>query len=330
MIENSTLTAVNGIWVGHSSLSSRPTGCSVILTPQGAVAGVDMRGAAPGTRETDLLSPVNTIEHVHAILLTGGSAFGLDAASGVMRWLEEKSYGVRVGPACVPIVPAAVIFDLNVGDHTIRPSAQHGYEACENASTQPVTQGNVGAGSGATIGKIFGPHLAMRGGLGSASLCVNGFTVAALVVCNALGDVINPINGQVMAGARKSKDILELLNIEQEQLKGQTSHALLAGTNTTIGVIATDAQLSKAQATRLAQISHDGLARSIRPVHTPMDGDTMFALATRQSKLTPDMMLLCTMTARVTQQAVVNAIAHAKGLRINDQWWPSLQDLIKA
>jgi len=190
------ITDVPGIEVGHFTDTRRPTGCSVVITRQGAVGGVAVRGAAPGTRETDLLEPGNTVNQVHAVLLSGGSAWGLDAASGVMRWLDEEGIGLNVGPARVPIVPAAGLFDLTLGDPTIRPDAQAGYAACMNASTTAPAQGNGGAGSGATVGKLFGMHRAMKGGIGTASVCVGGGTVGALVACNALGDVIDPDTGE--------------------------------------------------------------------------------------------------------------------------------------
>ena len=332
-MNNNTLTAVQGLQVGHHTDPRRPTGCTVVLTPSGSVAGVDVRGAAPGTRETDLLHPSNTVQHIHGLVLSGGSAFGLDAASGVMRWLEEQGHGLPVGPVRVPVVPAAVVFDLWVDDfegaaflngQRVRPDAQAGYQACQAASSAPVPQGNVGAGAGATIGKLNGPHCAMKGGLGSASLTVNGVTVAALIVCNALGDVVDPRTGQLLAGARIAPDSRELLDIRQAQLTGHAKPNPTAGSNTTIGVIATDAVLSKPQAHRLAQVAHDGLARSIYPVHTPMDGDTLFALGTGASGQTADMMLLSTLAAEVTAMAVVNAVQAAQELRLGNQWWPAM------
>src|SRR4051794_7826833 len=198
----SSITAVSGIEVGHFTDPRRPTGCTVVLARGSAVAGVDVRGAAPGTRETDLLHPANTVERVHAVLLSGGSAWGLDAASGVMRWLDEQGIGLAVGPARVPIVPAAVLFDLALGDHRIRPDAAAGYAACRAASRQPPAEGCVGAGAGAVVGKIFGLQRAMKGGIGSAAVTVDGVTVGALVACNALGDVVDPDSGRVLAGAR--------------------------------------------------------------------------------------------------------------------------------
>ena len=334
-IHNNSLTSLQGILVGHYTDQRRPTGCTVVLCPKGAVAGVDVRGAAPGTRDTDVLSPSNTVQEVHGLLLSGGSAYGLDAAGGVMRWLEERGHGFQLGPAIVPIVPAAVIFDLWVDDFSdaltksaenprIRPDVEAGYLACQAANSEPVTQGNVGAGTGATLGKLNGPDCAMKGGIGSASLCVNGVTVAALVVCNALGDVIDPLTGQLLAGARISADSCTLLDIHQAQLRGHSIAKTQVGSNTTIGVVATDAVLTKPQAHRLAQVAHDGLARSIRPVHTPMDGDTLFALGTGTSGQAADMMLLSTLAAEVTAMAVVNAVRSAKDLRFGQGWWPAM------
>ena len=333
-IHNNSLTSLQGILVGHYTDDRRPTGCTVVLCAQGAVAGVDVRGAAPGTRDTDALSPSNTVQEVHGVLLTGGSAYGLDAAGGVMRWLEERGHGFQVGPAIVPIVPAAVIFDLWVDDFSkarpvstqnprIRPDAQAGYLACQAANSEPVQQGNVGAGAGATLGKLNGPDCAMKGGIGSASLCVHGVTVAALVVCNALGDVFDPQTGKLLAGSRVSADSRDLLDIVKAQLNGHSISKPQAGSNTTIGVVATDAVLTKPQAHRLAQVAHDGLARSIRPVHTPMDGDTLFALGTGTSGQAADMMLLSTLAAEVTAMAVVNAVLAAKDLRFGQGWWPA-------
>jgi L-aminopeptidase/D-esterase-like protein len=323
-----SLTDVAGLEVGHFTDARRPTGCSVVMAREGAVAGVDVRGAAPGTRETDLLQPGNLVDNVHAVLLSGGSAWGLDAASGVMRWLEEHDIGLKTPYGLVPIVPAAVVFDLGVGDARIRPDAQAGYQACEAANCQPCAQGNVGAG--ALVGKLFGIGRAMKGGVGSASLTVDGITVAALVVCNAMGDVFDPANGQVLAGARTA-DGAALLNARDALLAGQLSdekpHALLAGTNTTIGVVATDAVLTKPQAQRLAQVAHDGLARAINPVHTLLDGDTLFALGTGHSGKPANMLLLATLAAEVTARAVVNAIHAAQGLTIDGQRWPAAGDI---
>src|SRR6187549_3896773 len=276
------ITFVSGLEVGHFTDPRRPTGCTVVLARNGAVAGVDVRGAAPGTRETDLLAPTNLVERVHAIVLAGGSAWGLDAASGVVRWLEEQGAGMPVGPARLPIVPGAVLFDLLVGDSAIRPDAEAGYRACQAASPLAPAEGNVGAGAGAVVGKIFGIGRAMKGGIGCASVTVDGVTVAALIACNALGDVIDPDTAQPIAGARTVEG-KRLLDSRRALLAGEAPKPLIAGTNTTIGVIATDALVTKVQATRLAQMGHDGLARSINPVHTLSDGDTLFALGTGAS-----------------------------------------------
>lgn len=320
------LTDVAGIEVGHSSDPRRPTGCSVVLARAGAVAGVDVRGAAPGTRETDLLAPANLVQQVHAVLLSGGSAWGLDAAGGVMRWLEENNIGLQTGYGLVPIVPAAVLFDLGVGDARIRPDAQAGYQACVAASRQAPAQGNVGAGSGALVGKLLGMGRAMKGGIGTASVSAGGHTVGALIACNAVGDVLDPATGRVLAGAR-SEDGQRLLGTRDALLAGQLPQQLLAGTNTTIGVIATDAVLSKAQAQRLAQGAHDGLARAINPVHTMLDGDTLFALGTGASGKPADMLLLATLAAEATARAVVNAVTAARGLTLGAQHWPAAAEL---
>ena len=308
-----SLTDVRGLRVGHFTDTRRPTGCTVILTAEGTVAGVDVRGAAPGTRETELLSPLNAVETVHAILLAGGSAFGLDAAGGVMRWLDERGIGLQVGPARVPIVPAAILFDLWVGDASIRPDAASGYAACEAASTQPVAEGNVGAGTGAAVGKLFGIARAMRGGLGSASVTVGGITVAALVAVNAIGDVIDPATGRVIAGAR-TPDGTALFGTMQALLRGELPAPLQVGSATTLGVVATDAVLTKSQASKMAQMAHDGFARTINPVHTMTDGDTIFALATGASGRSAHLTLLGALGAEVMATAVLRAVRAARTL----------------
>ena len=282
--DNVTLTAVEGVKVGHFTLSERPTGCTAILVKDGTTGSVDVRGGAPGTRETDLLNPVNNVQIVNAISLAGGSAFGLDAAQGVMRWLDERNVGYPVGNAgVVPIVPAAILFDLGFGGKPkVRPTADCGYRAAEAASEAPVAEGNVGAGAGATVGKSGatrgengGP---MKAGIGSAAVKLpSGLVVAALVAVNAVGDIIDPWTGQVVAGARgpdgKLADARRLLR------QGGTRDGR-SGENTTIGVVATNAKLTKVQAQKMAQMAHDGYARAISPVHTPADGDTIFSLAT--------------------------------------------------
>ncbi|MFM2057785.1 MAG: hypothetical protein RLY71_2170 [Pseudomonadota bacterium] len=320
-----SITDIAGLRVGHHTDARRPTGCSVLLCPDGAVAGVDVRGAAPGTRETDLLHPDNLVEQVHAVLLTGGSAFGLDAAGGVMRWLEEHGHGFAVGPARVPIVPAAVLFDLWVGDASIRPDAAAGYAACL-AAGNVVAQGSVGAGAGATVGKLFGIERAMKGGIGTAALKVGAITVAALVAVNAMGDVIDPRRNQPIAGAR-TPDGLQLRGSLAAILAGDLPAPLLAGMATTLGIVATDAALTKAQASRLATMAHDGLARSINPAHGMTDGDTLFALATGGSGRPGHMAVLGAMAAEVTARAVVNAAWHASALALPGLTLPAACDL---
>lgn len=330
--QHDAITDVRGIQVGHFTDPRRPTGCSVVLASnpegQGAAGGVDVRGAAPGTRETDLLDPANLVDQVHAVLLSGGSAWGLEAAGGVMRWLEEHGRGLAVGSdpgQCVPIVPAAVLFDLHVGDARIRPDASAGYAACVAARGEPPAQGNVGAGAGATVGKLFGMAHAMKSGIGSASVRVGDVTVGALVAVNALGDVVDPESGALVAGAR-SDDGRTLRGSTQAALAGVAPLSILAGSNTTIGVIATDAPLSKARAQRLAGAGHDGLARAIHPVHTLSDGDTLFALATGHAPAL-DFNVLCIMASTAVARACANAARAAQGMRIGALWLPSVADL---
>ena len=308
------ITDVAGIEVGHFTDPRRPTGCSVVIAREGAVAGVDVRGAAPGTRETDLLAPGNLVEQVHAIMLAGGSAWGLEAATGAVRWLEEHGVGLDVGVGRLPLVPAAVLFDLHVGDMKVRPDAAAGYAACAAATCEPPAEGNVGAGAGAVVGKMFGLQHAMKGGVGTASVTVAGVTVGALIACNAVGDVVDPDTGRPLAGARAA-DGLTLRDTRHALLRGEPPHPLLAGSNTTIGVIATDARLTKVQAQRLAVAGHDGLARSINPVHTMSDGDTLFTLSTGHVPHHPGMMVLATMAAEAVARATVRAVLAARTLR---------------
>lgn len=308
------ITDVAGIEVGHFTDPRRPTGCSVVIAREGAVAGVDVRGAAPGTRETDLLAPGNLVEQVHAIMLAGGSAWGLEAATGAVRWLEEHGVGLDVGVGRLPLVPAAVLFDLHVGDMKVRPDAAAGYAACAAATHKPPAEGNVGAGAGAVVGKMFGLQHAMKGGVGTASVTVAGVTVGALIACNAVGDVVDPDTGRPLAGARAA-DGLTLRDTRHALLRGEPPHPLLAGSNTTIGVIATDARLTKVQAQRLAVAGHDGLARSINPVHTMSDGDTLFTLSTGHVPHHPGMMVLATMAAEAVARATVRAVLAARTLR---------------
>ena len=322
-----SITRVAGIEVGHFTDTRRPTGCTVVMAREGAVAGVDVRGAAPGTRETDLLHPSNLVDKVHGIMLAGGSAWGLEAATGAVRWLEERGVGLDVAVGRLPIVPAAVLFDLLVGDMRIRPDAAAGYAACAAASSADPAEGNVGAGAGAVVGKVFGIQHAMKGGVGTASVTVDGVTVGALIACNALGDVIDPDTAQVMAGAR-TDDGRALRDTRRALLRGQPPQPLLAGTNTTIGVVATDAILTKAQAHRLAIAAHDGLARSINPVHTMSDGDTLFSLGTGRAGKSLGMMVLATMAAEATARATVRAVQAARSVTTADGLYlPAMADL---
>jgi L-aminopeptidase/D-esterase-like protein len=322
------LTAVAGLKVGHYTLRERPTGCTVILAPKGAVAGVDVRGGAPGTRETDLLDPVNTVQQVHAIVLSGGSAYGLDAASGAMRWLEEKGIGFETRSGLVPIVPAAILFDLGVGDGKVRPTAECGYKAAASATDGPVAEGNVGAGAGATVGKLLGPGRAMKGGLGSAAITLpDGLVVAALMAVNAVGDIVDPKTGRIVAGVRTA-DGNALADARALLRSGALSaprESPLTGQNTTIGVVATNAKLTKTQATKVAQMAHDGLARAISPVHTPDDGDVVFALATGSMLGEADVGVIGSLAAEVVADAIVRAVKAAKGL----PGYPSAADLAR-
>ena len=308
-----------GLKVGHYTDTRRPTGCTVIIAEAGATAGVDVRGAAPGTRETDLLNPSNMVEKVHAVMLAGGSAFGLDAAGGVMRYLEERKIGFDVGVAHVPIVPAAILFDLGVGDASVRPDAAAGYQACKSASAGPVQEGNVGAGAGATVGSAA---RAMKGGIGSASLTVGGVTVGALIAVNAVGDVLDPSSGRILAGARTA-DGRALLDTRAAILAGDLPKSMRAGA-ATIGVVATDVKLTKAQAQKMAQMAHDGLARTINPIHTMLDGDTIFALGTGVSDKAANVMLLGVLAAEATALAVQRAILAARAI----EGYPAAVDFI--
>ncbi|MGE5359546.1 MAG: P1 family peptidase [Bacteroidales bacterium] len=320
------LTAVAGLKVGHYTLTERPTGCTVVLAEKGAVGGVDVRGAAPGTRETDLLNPVNTVEKVQAIVLAGGSAFGLDAASGVMRYLEERGIGYPTMVIPVPIVPAAILFDLGVGGNPkIRPTADCGYRAALAATDGPVLEGNVGAGAGATVGKLAGPTRAMKSGIGTAAYALpDGTIVAAIVAVNAAGDVIDPETSQVVAGVRTpdGKGLADARKlIRSREFKLPTRHP--AAENTTIGIVATNARLTKAQATKLAQMAQDGVARAVYPAHTPVDGDTIFAMATGERSEPADVLVLGVFAADVVSQAIVRAVRQATGIA----GFPAARDL---
>lgn len=312
---NRTLTAVGGIKVGHHTLTKRPTGCTVILVDgQGAVGGVSQRGGAPGTRETDLLDPANLVDKVNAIVLSGGSAFGLEAATGAVRWLEEHDTGWDVRIAKVPIVPAAILFDLPVGGNPkIRPTADCGYRATASASSAPVREGTIGAGAGATVGKTGGPKRAMKSGLGSYSITLpNGLTVGAIVAVNAVGDIIDPDTGTVVAGVRNADGTFA--DARRILRTGDTGAPSRAGENTTIGVVATNATLTKVQAHRMAMMADDGFARAIFPSHTMGDGDTVFSLATGQWTGEVNLTQIGALAADVMARAIVRAATEATGL----------------
>ncbi len=307
------ITDVPGIKVGHYTDKDAATGCTVILCETGAVAGVDVRGSAPGTRETDLLRPMNLVERVQAILLSGGSAFGLDAAGGVMRYLEERGFGQETMVAKVPIVPAAVLFDLDIGSSKIRPGTEEGYKACLAATEKEVAEGCVGAGTGATVGKILGINQATKSGLGTASCKIgDSIIVAALVAVNAIGDVIDPKTGNILAGPRNEKNNGFLSTVELLTGGVYSYRKSLLPTNTTLGVVATDACLNKEQVNKLAQMAQDGLARAINPSHTMYDGDTIFALSLGDK--VGDLTTLGTAAAEVVAEAIVRAVQHAETL----------------
>lgn len=298
--ENKTLTVIDGLQVGHATDADTRTGCTVIICPEGATAGVDVRGAAPGTRETESIRPGRLISKAHAILLTGGSAFGLDAAGGVVQFLEENDIGFPTGSVRVPIVPAAVIFDLHVGDGHVRPDKQMGYQACVAASDAPVTMGTVGAGTGATVGKAQGVTSSV-GGIGSACRFLeNGLVVTAITVVNALGNVVNPTTGEIIAGGKVDGKFVDITGYLLDA-------NIVPGTNTTIGVVATNAMLTVAEATRVSEMAHDGLARAIRPSHTMFDGDTLFTLGTGVHSVS-SVNSIGILAAEVVAESIVNAV----------------------
>jgi L-aminopeptidase/D-esterase-like protein len=309
-----SITAVPGVRVGHFTLTERPTGCTVVLLPAGTVGGVDVRGGAPGTRETDVLAPDNTVEMVNAVVLAGGSAFGLDAATGVMKFLEEKKIGYPVGNLVVPIVPAAILFDLNVGGRPeIRPDASCGYQAASHAVTGPIEDGSVGAGAGATVGKFAGGGRAMKGGIGSASLTTgDGLIVGAIVAVNAVGTIIDPRTAKPVAGVRTAdgKSLEDPFALVRRGVL-QVSRLL---ENTSIGVVVTNAKLTKAQARRVAEMAHDGLARAIVPAHTPSDGDTLFAMGTGSLGRDANVSVVGQLAAEAVSDAILRAVRFAKGL----------------
>jgi len=329
---NGTITDVPGIKVGHAQNFDAITGCTVVLCEKGAIAGVDQRGGAPGTRETDAIRPKHLVSKAHAIMLAGGSAYGLDAASGAMKYLEEHGIGFDTGVAKVPIVPSAILYDLALGSATIRPDAAMGYEACLNATTQVVQQGCIGAGTGAVAGTALGINQATKSGIGSASMDLGGgLIVGALIAVNPFGDVIDPKNGNILAGARTLKkgpitigkegvfaDTLELLR----SAIGKAALTFASSKNTVIGVVATNAAFDREQTNFLAQMAQDGLATTIRPSHTLFDGDTLFALSTGKIKV--DVNVVGAFAAQVVAQAILNAVVNANSVAN----LPSYKDLL--
>jgi L-aminopeptidase/D-esterase-like protein len=324
------ITDVPGIRVGHAQDEEAITGCTVVLCEKGAVGGFDQRGGAPGTRETDALQTVHLVETVHAVVLAGGSAFGLDSAGGVMRYLEEKKVGLNVGVARVPIVPAAILFDLGIGSPDVRPNADMGYQACLDASSDPPAQGSVGAGTGATVGKILGMGQTMKAGIGTSSLEIGaGVIVGAIVAVNAFGDVVDPSTNQIIAGARSLKkgplkigeglfaDTLEVMT----GLVGRTVLGFATRENTVIGVVATNAALNKEQATKVARMAQNGLVRAIRPANTMLDGDTIFALSAGKKKA--DVNIVGAFAAQAVAGAILRAVRAATSLG----GVPSISDL---
>jgi L-aminopeptidase/D-esterase-like protein len=309
------ITDVPGIRVGHWTDRRAATGCTVVLCEKGAVGGVDVRGGAPGTRETDALRPGTLVQGVHAVLLTGGSAWGLDAAGGVMRYLEERGVGWVFGAGPVPVVVGAVLYDLRVGRGDVRPDAEAGYKACQAARAGAVAQGSVGAGTGATVGKVLGMERCLKGGLGMASEALpsagDGLVVGALAAVNCFGEVVDPASGQVIAGPRaEGGGFVSTVDV----LRG-LGQAPWGGESTTLAVVATNARLTKEYACRLASVAHDGLARAIRPVHTMVDGDVVFAMATGQTALEPmRYAALEALAAQAVERAVLKAVREAHGL----------------
>jgi L-aminopeptidase/D-esterase-like protein len=308
------ITAVPGIAVGHFTRSERPTGCTVILVEDGAIGAVDVRGGAPGTVETDLLAPESTVEHVNAIVLSGGSAFGLDARSGVMRYLEEKKIGFRTSAGPVPIVPGAILYDLGIGGRPeIRPGADCGYNAARAAASGPIAEGSIGAGAGATVGKLLGADRAMKGGIGSAALTTAaGLIVGAIVAVNASGSVVDPRTGRPIAGVRTADG--GTLEDPFALVRRGVDQRAPAREQTTIGVIATNARLSKAQTLKVVAMAHDGLARTIVPSHTPSDGDTLFGLATGGLAVDVSVGTIGALAAEAVADAVLRAVRTARGL----------------
>ncbi len=323
-VAGGAITDVAGIKVGQFTDTRRPTGCTVVLVEDGGVGGVDVRGSAPGTRETDVLDPLNSVSVVHAVVLSGGSAFGLDTATGVVRYLEERGIGFETTAARVPIVPAAILYDLGIGDARIRPDAEAGYRACRAAVTTAPAEGNFGAGAGATVGKMLGMQRAMKGGIGSASIRIpNGPTVGAVVAVNAAGDIMDTRSGKIIAGAR-TEDGKRIQGVMAAILRGERLPPSLLGISTTIGVVATDAVLTKVQANKVAQMAHDGMARAVNPVHTPVDGDVIFCVGTGKSGRASNLTLIGALAAEALTLAIIRGVRAARGI----EGLPGAGDLI--
>ncbi len=302
---------IQGIKIGNAQNMKGPTGCTVVICEEGAAAGVDVRGGAPGTRETDLLNPVNLVDKIHAVMLSGGSAFGLDAASGAMQYLEERNIGFDVGVTKVPIVCSAVLFDLAIGDFKIRPDKAMGYEACVNSELNECRQGNIGAGAGATVGKILGPEYAMKGGLGCYAVQVGELQVGAVIAVNCLGDVVDTSTGKIIAGVL-NKEKNGFADTEKIMISKYDEKKNLFSGNTTIGVVVTNGKFTKTEMNKIASMAHNGYGRTIRPAHSMADGDTIFTMAT--GKVEADINVVGLLAARVVEQAVINAVKNAESI----------------
>jgi L-aminopeptidase/D-esterase-like protein len=319
------ITDIPGIRVGQVSHEAGRTGCTVVLTPPGTVGGVDKRGGAVGSRQTDPLDVMHVVQEVHAVVLAGGSAFGLDAASGVVRYLQERGVGFDVRVGRVPIVPTAILFDLGIGDGDVRPDAEMGYAACLAAAADRPAEGNAGAGMGATVGKVMGPAAAMKSGIGTAALGLgSSLVVGALVAANPFGDIVDPASGAIVAGARElgtsGASFVDSRNVLYQMADGSKMR-FGSEDNTVIGVVATNARLDKRACTKVAQMAQDGIARAVRPAHTMFDGDTIFALAT--GEVEADLNVIGTFAAEVVATAILRAVRHAVGI----PGFPSVKDL---
>ncbi|MBN1191747.1 MAG: P1 family peptidase [Dehalococcoidales bacterium] len=316
-------TQIAGIRIGHYTDLDAATGCTVILCEEGAVGGVDVRGSAPGTRETDLLRPVNLVERVHAIVLSGGSVYGLNAVEGVMRYLEERGVGYETSAARVPVVPAAVLYDLDIGSARVRPGPEEGYLACLNAGNTATEEGCVGVGTGATVGKLLGTKQSTKSGLGMAGEEIgNNVIVNAIVAVNAVGDVIDPETGKILAGTLEPDGKTFANSVELLKKQGLGWHSQ-SPANTTIGAVFTNACLNKEQINKVAQMAQDGLARTIDPCHTMYDGDTLFALSLGREQC--DVNIIGAVAAHLVSEAIIRAVMAARSLK----GIPARSDIVK-